>query len=214
MSGNDTLQIVANFAAIGFVLLVAISGFLLLTSAGERWLENIWARILLWASSSLLFVLFFALSGLFLELLLRSDDAGIEKFLGRSESTEFILAWSSFWMPVLVCHVLFTQVSWLGSTRFFPTIEQQWKETVPALLLTCFMNFPITVGIVINALEASGVLNWHASTLEYLLNLVLVSLVSSISLLAPRALIRNLHPGAFDRRQEPRIPEGLPPRTT
>ncbi len=128
MFGNSTLQIVANFAAIGSVLLAAISGFLLLTSAGRHWLEHMWARVLLWASSSLLFVLFFALSGLFLELWFRSDYTNIEKFLVRPESTKFILAWSSFWIPVLVCHVLFTQISWLGSTRFFPTIEQQWKE--------------------------------------------------------------------------------------
>lgn len=194
------LRPLAWSAAAGIGVLASSLTLLIGTALGQRILARRSGRILLWLSASELFSMLCLGVGFGVAVFVRSGDHTLSEFLHHPEAQQFLLAWSSFWTPALLVHVLLTLLCWLVSTRFFPTIEKKWREVIPALFCMCFLLFPIAVGVVTHFLSYTGMLNWYASALDYAINLIVVSLASAMALLAPRLSIRALQPGAFTWR--------------
>lgn len=192
------LRQLALVGALGIAALATLLGVLLWTPFGRGALEQRRVRILLWLSAAELFSVLCLGFGFSVAVFVRSGNATAQEFLERPEAKQFLLGWSSFWTPALLVHVFLVLSVWIVSTRFFPTIEKRWREIIPALFFSCFLLFPIAVGIVTHFLSYTGMLNWYASTLDYLMNSIVVSLAAGMALLAPRLSLRALQPGAFD----------------
>lgn len=183
--------------ALGIGALATLLGFLLWTPFGRRALGRRRMRILLWLSASELCSVLCVGFGFSVAVFVRSGNSTAQEFLKLPEAKQFLLAWSSFWTPALLVHVFLALSAWVISTRFFPTIEKRWREIIPALFVSCFLLFPIAVGIVTHFLYYTEMLNWYTSTLDYLINSIVVSLATGMALLAPRLSLRALQPGAF-----------------
>lgn len=194
------LRRLAWIALLSIGLLLGALSFLLATATGRRTLVSRTMRVVLWLSASEFLALIGLLLGFGVAVFIRSDNLGVQNFLQRPEAQDFLVAWLSFWTPVVLLHVVLTGLYWLASAYFFPTIEKQWSEIVPVLFFFCLLLFPIVVGIVTNFLSYTGMLNWYASTLDYLINLIVVSLAVGTVLLVPRLSIAALHPGTFTNR--------------
>lgn len=194
------LRQLAWIVALSVGALLATLSFLLTTTTGQRTLVSKTMRAILWLGAAELLVLIGLALGLSSTLLLRSKGLGVQNFLQHPEAQNFLFAWLSFWTPALLLHVFLAGFYWLISARFFPTIEKQWSEIVPVLFFSCILLFPISVGIVMHFLSYTGMLNWYTSTLDYLINLIVVSLAVGTALLVPRLSISALRPGAFTNR--------------